>query len=231
MWFTFVSLRSKYQIAYVVLYLPFFILSCNRITSELLLWLIGTVFWNPSSIIVFPILSRKKKIGKEINYLLNCSKMLFGSFCVYPLQWPECQGRVCLNAFLYFFPSSSTHTYTCSSKSFGPDTSLFGWALYGFYFFFLLLHSVNCLLSVLAHPLVFCKLPMEKRLVSKDKEVIWLRVGLTVAVAHDKHLLQYSWMRTLLSKLFTAHFEPFTLLVVLFFPSSVTKFFQKAINP
>lgn len=49
---------------------------------------------------------------------------------------------------------------------------------------------------------------MEKRLVSNGKELIWLRVRLTVAVAHDKHLLQYSQMRTLLSRVFTAHFEP-----------------------
>lgn len=169
MWFTFVSLRSKYQIAYVVLYLPFFILSCNRITSELLLWLIGTVFWNPSSIIVFPILSRKKKIGKEINYLLNCSKMLFGSFCVYPLQWPECQGRVCLNAFLYFFPSSSTHTYTCSSKSFGPDTSLFGWALYGFYFFSSCFIQLTACCQFWHIPLFSVSCPWKKGLFPKTK--------------------------------------------------------------
>lgn len=87
-------------------------------------------------------------------------------------------------------------------------------------FFPLLLHSVNCLLSALAHPLVFCKLPLEKRLVSKGKKVIWLGVELTVAVAPDKHLLQYSQLRILLSKLFTAHFEPFTSLVVLFFSPS-----------
>lgn len=49
---------------------------------------------------------------------------------------------------------------------------------------------------------------MEKRFVSNGKELIWLGVGLTVAVARDKHLLQYSQMRTLLSKVFTAHFEP-----------------------
>lgn len=96
-----------------------------------------------------------------------------------------------------------------------------------FFFFSLLLHSVNCLLSVLAHPLVFCKLPMEKRLVSKGKEVIWLGVGLTVAVAHGKHLLQYSQMRTLLSELFTTHFEPFPLLVVLFFPLQLLNSFER----
>lgn len=73
---------------------------------------------------------------------------------------------------------------------------------------------------------------MEKRLVSNGKELIWLGVGLTVAVAHDKHLLQYSQMRTLLSKVFTAHFEPvhFTCGFIFFF-LPITKFFRKDINP
>lgn len=123
--------------------------------------------------------------------------------------------------FIFFLPIPPTHTPVHLSLL-GP-ISVYLVGLYGF--FPLLLHSVNCLLSVLAHPLVFCKLPMERRLVSKGKEVIWLGVGLTVAVAHDKHLLQYSQMRTLLSKLFTAHFELFTLLGVLFFPPPITKFF------
>lgn len=123
----------------------------------------------------------------------------------------------------FFLPIPPTHTPVHLSLLGQISICLVG--LYGFFFFSFLLHSVNCLLSVLAHPLVFCVLPMEKRLVSKGKEVIWLGVRLTVAVAHDKHLLQYSQMRTLLSKLFTAHFELFTLLVVLFFPPPITKFF------
>lgn len=62
------------------------------------------------------------------------------------------------------------------------------------YFWHISLFSVAC--------------PWKKRLVSNGKELTWLGVRLTVAVAHDKHLLQYSQMRTLLSKVFTAHFEP-----------------------
>jgi len=52
-----------------------------------------------------------------------------------------------------------------------------------------------------------------KSLVSNSKELIWLEAGLTVAAAPDKHLLQFSQMRALLSKVFTTHFEPLHLIV------------------
>lgn len=121
---------------------------------------------------------------------------------MYPLRWPESQWKLCWKCafrFFFFFPPP-THTPV--------NLSLLGQTLVYLVGLFPV-HSVNCLLAVvLARPLAFLRPPVEERLVSHGKELMWLGVGLTLAVAHDKQLLRYSQMRTGVSEVFTAHFEP-----------------------
>ena len=161
----------------------------------------------------------------------NLFKNVVWLFLCVPTPVTRTSVEALFKCFFSWFPLPPTHTPV--HRSLLGQTLVYLLGLNGFFSPYSL-HSVNCLLSaVLAQPRVCCRLPTEiKSFVSNGKELIWLRVGLTVAVARGKHLLQYSQRRTLLSKVFTAHFEPVHFpRGFLFFSSPITEFFWKDINP